>query len=250
MKARPERHLGSDAALATTILLLGVFLAVTGGTLIERTRGSAARHQSLSFEDLMGFLATASGLVVVTWWILSLAAALVAAALERTGNRKAGAAAGRFSPAFMRRLALAAVGMQLIGAPVVHAAPMPNDPVWRPTSVAVRSTAWAPTPEPRPGAGTVTNPQWQPSAPLVDPGPLSGRPVRTALHGPDPEAGSVTVMAGDSLWSIAARHLGPSATGVDIAMEWPRWFESNRVIIGGNPNVLLPGQVLHPPATD
>jgi nucleoid-associated protein YgaU len=58
----------------------------------------------------------------------------------------------------------------------------------------------------------------------------------------------VTVLAGDSLWTIVANHLGHGASDVDIALEWPRWYEANKELIGQNPDVLLPGQILLPPA--
>jgi hypothetical protein len=93
-------------------------------------------------------------------------------------------------------------------------------------------------------------PRWQPSPPVVEPGLLAGPPIRSeaGLHQePGRHIGSVAVHAGDSLWDIVADHLGPGASDVDIAMEWPRWYEANRTLIGQNPDVLLPGQVLLPP---
>jgi nucleoid-associated protein YgaU len=50
------------------------------------------------------------------------------------------------------------------------------------------------------------------------------------------------------LWDIAASAMGPGATDVEVALEWPRWFEANRAVIGQNPDVLLPGQILQPPS--
>jgi len=58
---------------------------------------------------------------------------------------------------------------------------------------------------------------------------------------------AVTVHAGDTLWDIAARHLGPGVSDVAIARQWPRWYEANRGVIGQDPDVLLPGQILQPP---
>jgi len=49
------------------------------------------------------------------------------------------------------------------------------------------------------------------------------------------------VMAGDSLWEIAARLLGNPTRWQDI-------YELNRDIIGGNPSLILPGMVLTLPA--
>jgi nucleoid-associated protein YgaU len=56
------------------------------------------------------------------------------------------------------------------------------------------------------------------------------------------------VHAGDTLWDIAARELGPAATDVDVARHWPRWYQANKAAIGQNPHVLLPGQILKSPS--
>jgi len=57
----------------------------------------------------------------------------------------------------------------------------------------------------------------------------------------------VTVRRGDSLWSIAARHLGPGTSDAEIAWEWPRWYAANRAAVGDDPDLLVPGQLLRPP---
>ncbi|WP_352300711.1 LysM peptidoglycan-binding domain-containing protein [Kineosporia sp. NBRC 101731] len=57
----------------------------------------------------------------------------------------------------------------------------------------------------------------------------------------------VVVKRGDTLWSIAAQHLGPGANDVDIAHEWPRWYQVNRHLIGADPHKLLPGERLRSP---
>jgi resuscitation-promoting factor RpfA len=51
--------------------------------------------------------------------------------------------------------------------------------------------------------------------------------------------------SGDSLWRIAARHLGPDATTAKTAREVNRLWELNQQRIGtGNPDVIFPGQTL------
>jgi resuscitation-promoting factor RpfA len=88
------------------------------------------------------------------------------------------------------------------------------------------------------------------------------RPDRTPVPDPEalhllsraPEAGTlvdedVVVRRGDTLWTIAARFLGPAATAEEVAREWPRWHEANRHAIGDDPDLIQPGQVLHPPTT-
>ena len=86
---------------------------------------------------------------------------------------------------------------------------------------------------------------WQRGA---SPGLLAAPAVRAAEEAKTEEAGAVAVLAGDTLWDIAAQPMGPGASDVEIALQWPRWYEANRAIIGQNPDVLLPGQILQPPS--
>lgn len=87
-------------------------------------------------------------------------------------------------------------------------------------------------------------PGFTPAAPRVrpqaDPGLIGARPVGDGEH-------VAVVHRGDSLWSIAARHLGPDASDAEIARAWPLWFEANRDRIGDDPGLILPGQVLRAP---
>jgi nucleoid-associated protein YgaU len=57
----------------------------------------------------------------------------------------------------------------------------------------------------------------------------------------------VVVHRGDSLWSIAARRLGPGASDAEVAAAWPRWYAANRAVIGPDPDLVLPGQRLRVP---
>jgi nucleoid-associated protein YgaU len=53
------------------------------------------------------------------------------------------------------------------------------------------------------------------------------------------------VQPGDSLWRIAARHLGADATTAQTAREVNRLWELNQQRIGtGNPDLIFPGQTL------
>ncbi|NEA30960.1 LysM peptidoglycan-binding domain-containing protein [Streptomyces sp. SID13031] len=80
--------------------------------------------------------------------------------------------------------------------------------------------------------------------------PTSGAPTRyTHLQsGQLARAASQVVKRGDSLWSIAAAELGPHATDEAIAARWPQWYSANRQLIGPDPDLIHPGQVLKPPA--
>jgi nucleoid-associated protein YgaU len=59
--------------------------------------------------------------------------------------------------------------------------------------------------------------------------------------------GDVVVQRGDSLWSIAARQLPAHVPDSRIEALWRRWYLRNRAVIGADPNLLLPGQVLRAP---
>lgn len=268
MTVRTARFLRADAGMALAILLLGSFLCFTGMGLVDRWHLSAARQQAPGVDDLLGAVAVAAGLAVVAWWIFAVLMALAVAVLARSGRGRAAARAGKFCPAFMRRLAVAALSAQLLAAPLAHAAEPPAGPAWAPTQDAAVQAQWVPTAEGQPAPKTqdvpselqstrvtperhfplpTVRPDWRPSAPVTDPGPLAAQPVRAA-QGTPPAGLEVTVLAGDTLWDIASQQLGPTASDVDVALHWPRWYEANKAQIGENPHVLLPGQILKAPS--
>ncbi|MEE2521377.1 hypothetical protein V1639_06140 [Pseudarthrobacter sp. J75] len=257
-EATPGR--AADAAMAAVILALGVFLAANGLAMLERWRESSARRQSLQLEDVLGGLSAGVGTLIVAWWCMSLLAAFACAGLHKAGHDNAGTAVGKASPAFMRRLALAVLGIQLLAGPVAaNAAPAAaSDGVgisveWAATAGSgagagpITSPEWSATQAPQ-DTGQPVQPQWKPAAPPSDPGMLAAPPLR-AIPAGTPAAGQVTVLAGDSLWTIAARALGPHASDLDVALDWPRWYEANKAAIGDNPDVLLPGQILQAPSS-
>ncbi|MCB5273838.1 hypothetical protein BJG92_01363 [Arthrobacter sp. SO5] len=251
-----RRLLQADAAMSAVILALGLFLAGTGNALAQHWRSSSARQQSLGFEGQLGIVANTAGLIVTVWWMMSLAIAVAAAVLERRGCSRAASAAGAFAPAFMRRLALAAVGLQLLTAQLATAAvpPVPDAPTappalaaaWAPTAVPTAAPTAVPTAAPAPAPPADVDPRWKVSSPVVEPGLLAGGRLRS--REPAEEGTEVTVRAGDSLWSLAAARLGPFASDVDVAREWPRLYQANREVIGGSPHLLQPGMVLRFPS--
>lgn len=79
------------------------------------------------------------------------------------------------------------------------------------------------------------------------PGPhvLSGLPMPDRAEGPaHPPPRSVVVRAGDSLWAIAARQLPPRAGQRRIAAGWHSLYRRNREVVGADPDLIRPGQVL------
>ena len=66
---------------------------------------------------------------------------------------------------------------------------------------------------------------------------------------PGPEtAPEVVVVRGDSLWSIAARHLPAGSTDGQVAEAVERWHATNAQVVGANPDLVRPGQVLVAPS--
>ena len=57
----------------------------------------------------------------------------------------------------------------------------------------------------------------------------------------------MTVLPGDTLWSIAHHHLTPDATDEEIDTAWRAWYSANAQVIGDDPDLIQPGQLLLPP---
>jgi len=112
--------------------------------------------------------------------------------------------------------------------------------------------------QPSDAAPTDTKPT---DAQQTDAQPADARPPDAGPTGPQPATatpagapapagpGAVTVRGGDSLWSIAKAAMPASATDADIDTAWRAWYAANQAVIGGDPNVIQPGQLLSPPTT-
>lgn len=74
----------------------------------------------------------------------------------------------------------------------------------------------------------------------------SGVPPTTPPD-PTPRA-TVTVQRGDSLWSITADLLPAGATEARIGATWPLLYAANRDVVGTDPGLIHPGDVLTVPA--
>lgn len=70
---------------------------------------------------------------------------------------------------------------------------------------------------------------------------------------PSPSPASHVVVRGDCLWDIATDHLrtanGRSPSATEVARGVAAWWSENRAVIGSDPDLVLPGQVLTPPQT-
>ncbi|PKQ25475.1 MAG: hypothetical protein CVT64_09735 [Actinobacteria bacterium HGW-Actinobacteria-4] len=74
-----------------------------------------------------------------------------------------------------------------------------------------------------------------PASPDNAPAPVADQ--HPALH-------EYTVVRGDSLWKITAGLLGGNPPDAVVAAAWPTLYDANRGVIGANPSLIHPGQVL------
>ena len=134
-------------------------------------------------------------------------------------------------PAGARRAAAVAIGVGLstVGPAVLPAVVSPS------VSVATASEAV-------PGAVHL---DW-PAAPSTEPA------AAPDLDWPSPAAGEHVVVRGDCLWDIAetwlaAQHPGAPVVDAEVARAVHAWWQANAAVLGPDPDLLLPGQVLRPP---
>ncbi|MFF0942956.1 LysM peptidoglycan-binding domain-containing protein [Kocuria sp. CPCC 205300] len=244
---------------------LGLALAASGAALSRpvlsgRTPAGPSRGHP-DPELLIGLAAAALGCAVVVVWSAAAALAVLAVLARRHRWERLGRLCGRWSPALLRRAAAAALGLQLVAAQGAVADEAPS-PFWS-GSAAVHgvpgSFPGAPAPRPAPGPGTAptgssaTAPPAAPPPETAPPGkapPVSEAPAPEAPSAPLPAPagrtvdGAVTVLRGDTLWSLAAAQLGPEASDEQIARAWPAWYELNRHVLPCGPHLLRPGQRL------
>ncbi|MGH8825299.1 MAG: LysM peptidoglycan-binding domain-containing protein [Jiangellaceae bacterium] len=202
---------------------------------------AAARTGSASVDDLVGLMAVVMAYAVLGW--VGLLSALAAAArVPGMAGRAAARAAHRLTPSLAAGLTRLAVGVAVVSTPVVGAIPAAagvGAPVRSPDADDTADIATTALP----GVG---RPGHTPVGPdVAGPAPTDRPPPRS---GAAPTPADVMVVNGDCLWTIAAHALGPDATDAEIAAAWPRWYARNRAVVGADPDLLIPGTVLRPPA--
>lgn len=219
---------------------------------------AALRSGTATFDEALGGVAAIAAWVLLGWVVLVLLATALAAVPGIVG-RAAGRLAGAITPAAARRTARLALGVAVAGGPVAlsavpAAAHLPGEMANHPVGALPADDAadlplierpTRPGQSPQPAEPLrVANTSGGASVP-APPEPVTDRPAEP--EPPEPPPTSVAVQEGDSLWKIAARHLGPDATDAQIAAAWPRWYMANRDVIGDDPNLIVPGTSLTPP---
>jgi hypothetical protein len=249
------------------LFVLVAAVLVLGGPRLDAGR-EALRHPlawaSMAGPDQAGLMAAGLlGWLVLLWLAAGLILTTMAAAPGAVG-RAAEAVACRLVPASVRRITAGVLGLSLTasvaacseGSPTASlgsglpvgsgrsAAPLP-------AAAAGSEVDWPlgiPIDAGRSGAGVVG-----PAGQGAGADGNGARPAGSARQtqpstGPRQRAGAVVVAAGECLWVIAARQLPAGASPADVAAETQRWYAANAAVIGANPDLLRPGQVLAAPA--
>ncbi|HEX2176844.1 MAG TPA: hypothetical protein VHG70_13130 [Nocardioidaceae bacterium] len=208
------------STLAATALALGRAAAAEAGRLWQQRDG-------LAFDDLVLCCALAVLAFTLGWLCLGALLSVTTWTL-RSGHGYAGRLARRMTPAVCQRLLGSLCGAALLagsaGVAPVAAAPPERDER-RVQSCTTRFCA-------------------SEVAGLPLPDRPSSTPVGVSSGATSP---SVRVGPGDTLWTIAARHLPAPAENAETAAAWPRWFRTNRVRIGPDPHLIHPRTRLRVP---
>jgi nucleoid-associated protein YgaU len=243
------------AFAAAGLLLLGHLAA--SGLLAWATAGvyGAVRAPGpASFDALLALTAAAGAWVALSWLTTLTALTVLTAAVGGLGSR-AHRRAAAITPRLCRRLAGALLGLTVAGAPLSAGLPIAAAG----TVATAPATAVPSSDRPSlPGSDALDRPAtgvppgWTPDRPAAPPRRDTRPKSLVRLVASTPGAGQavvdeVVVRRGDTLWDIAARHLGPNASAAEVAGEWPRWHQANAAVIGPDPDLLLPGQRLLPP---
>ena len=141
-------------------------------------------------------------------------------------------------PAAARRSAAGLLGLSLGVAPLLGTTLLPTAASAAGPAATATATASAAVPDWPAAATTPAVPDWPTAGPTA-----GGSPSRPSAH---------VVLRGDCLWDIAAERLRqgrPSApTDGEVARAVHAWWSANVPVIGPDPDLLQPGQVLSPPA--
>jgi nucleoid-associated protein YgaU len=226
--------------LATTAVMaaIAVLLAVLTPSLPTMTGAVTAAQRTVDAQGPDALITSAAGLLawaVWAWGVLGLALT-AASALPGIAGGAARLALQVALPAGARRSAALLLGLGLgITAPLAGAAfPM----------LATSASASAPPAEVA---------DWPTAAPVAAPVPdwpaPAGSPAQAESRPPAP--GDRAVVRGDCLWHIAADsllgQLGRLPSDGEIAAAVDAWWRANADVIGPDPDLLLPGQVLRAP---
>ena len=223
-----------------------------------------ASRVTSDFDQLIGSSAALAAWVGLGW--LGVAVFLeIASVLPGATGRGFAAVAARTSPLLIRRVVQAAIGLSVLAGPLTAGSAFAAGPstntststqVDRPNSLmpAPTDSSLVPPTLDRPATAFVA-PPFVAAPPSIATRTFTGSAAivtgvthRDSGNRDDTGTKGYVVRRGDTLWDIAARHLGPGATAVEVSRAWPAWYAANRGVIGPDPGVIRPGELLSSPS--
>lgn len=267
--------------LSPIVVLIGYAMGYVGLTYLTEGSLDVLDVKTPTLDGLLLLVISALAWACYAW--LALGTVLMAlSAIPGAFGSACGAVAERVTPAAYRRVAKFALGISIAAGPVFGALPASAAPVDNPTqaaaAAALPSLDRPGTTDARVGTSAAAAAAALPS--LDRPGTSQSGQVSQALPSPDrpvtgqssnainpdrPQTGDAlnratrstgaedqiqtqhVVKRGDTLWDIAKSQLPDGASSAQINHEWHRWYEANRQVIGEDPDLILPGQVLQAP---
>ncbi|MFC5178570.1 LysM peptidoglycan-binding domain-containing protein [Nocardioides taihuensis] len=225
---------GHQPRAALCWVLLTAVVALATVALAPGLTGSATPRTGPvgGFEAILVRVCAVSGLASLGWlWVVA-TVVVVDTLRGRTGPR-------RGVPEGVRRLLLGACGLALAGSVASTPAHAGQPETHHPRS----GVAGLPLPD---RTSAVSRIAW-----LVDHPHRTRHPEHHAHPRPEPsprrEARVCVVSDGDTLWTLAAEHLGPSADDAAVAHAWRALYRANRAAVGPDPDLIRPGQRLRVP---
>lgn len=226
-----SRLAGTSLAMALAAVALGALTPGFGAMAGDLT----AAQRTVDTAGADALVVSAAGLSAWVAWAWGAVGLVLTAASALPGLTGAAARTvlSVVLPATARRSAAVALGLGLgVAGPVLGT-----------TSVLVAAPASAAVPVT--SVGDV--PDWPAGLPATHP----ASPVPDWPTG-EPPAGAHVVVRGDCLWHVVAARLaerqGAPPSDAVVAAEVHAWWVANADVIGPDPDLLLPGQVLRPPA--
>lgn len=231
----------ATASLVAAIAVGSIFLS----TARDALRALAAAGPASPADGILAMVALV-GVVLSLWVGLGMALSALSAlpgALGQASTRLA----DRIAPTVVRKVVAFVLGTALTAA-LVPGTAVAGSAHLTPRQAVVTSAQYA--------VGVLTNaagtthasadedaapgPSWAPDRRTLPANSAGGPGGPVGPVGPVGPSGAheIVVQRGDNLWSIAARHLGPTATTTEISAEWHRWFAANRRVIGDDANLI------------
>jgi hypothetical protein len=262
MSHRPRRTVPILVRAGVLIAGIAALLDWAAGPPADTWRGFAIGGIAggPDFDQLLVSSAALAAWVGLGWFAVAVFLE-VASVLPGAVGRGCAAVAAKTSPMLVRRIVHAAIGVSVLAGPLAAGSAFAagpsnttstSTPVDRPSSLTAPALA-----DTSPAPLSLDRPAFVPSSPppiakRTPPGPaalVTGFAHRDTGDPSNRSTEGYVVRRGDTLWDIAARHLGPGATAVDISRAWPAWYDANRAVIGPDPGVIRPGELLSAPST-